>query len=61
MDNEFDINYWNDLKSKLKQKYPALTNSDLLWRHGSVEDLLRMIAFKLKKTKSELQAIIEEF
>jgi len=61
MESEFDFNYWNDLKSKLKQKYPVLTNSDLMWRHGSEEDLLRMIAFKLGKTKKELQIIIEEF
>ena len=59
MKNEFDIIYWNDLKGKLKQNYPVLTNSDLLWRHGREEDLLRMIAFKLGKTKRELQAIIE--
>jgi hypothetical protein len=60
MNDEFDIIYWNDLKSKLKQKYPELTNADLLWRHGSEEDLLRMIAFKLGKTKRELQATIED-
>jgi hypothetical protein len=59
MNEEFDIIYWNDLKLKLKQKYPLLTNADLLWRHGTEEDLLRMIAYKLGKTKKELQEIIE--
>jgi hypothetical protein len=33
----------------------------LLWRNGTEEDLLRMIAFKLGKTKRELQAVIENF
>jgi hypothetical protein len=61
MENEFDIIYWNDLKGKLKQNYPVLTNSDLLWRHGTEEDLLRTIAFKLGKTKRQLQEIIENF
>jgi hypothetical protein len=61
VDKEFDFIYWNDLKSKLKQNYPQLTNADLLWRHGSEDDLLRMIAFKLGKTKRELQVIIEGY
>ena len=60
MEKEFDIIYWNDLKGKLKEKYPVLTNSDLLWRHGTEEDLLRMIAFKLGKTKKELQSLMED-
>lgn len=61
MEREFDIMYWNDLKGKLKQKYPQLTNADLLWRYGAEGDLLRMTAFKLKKTKKELQEIIDNF
>ncbi|MBN1416815.1 MAG: hypothetical protein JW973_17085 [Bacteroidales bacterium] len=61
MEIKFDIIYWNELKSKLNEKYPVLTNSDLLWRNGTEEDLLRMIALKLRKTKKELQAIIESF
>lgn len=59
MEREFDFIYWNDLKSKLRQKYPQLTNADLLWRHGTEDDLLRMTASRLKKTKKELQEIID--
>ena len=59
MSKEFDVIYWNDLKNKLKQEYPLLTNADLLWRHGTEEDLLMMIAYKLGKSKKELQEIIE--
>jgi len=61
MDKDFDFIYWDDLKSKLKQNYPQLTNADLQWRNSTEEDLLRMIAFKLGKTKRELQAAIENF
>jgi hypothetical protein len=61
VEKEFDFIYWDDLKYKLKQEYPQLTNADLLWRNGTEEDLLRMIAFKLGKTKKELQAVIENF
>jgi hypothetical protein len=61
MDKEIDIIYWNDLKIKLKQKYPLLTNADLLWRNSTQEDLIDMIAVKLGKTTRELQEIIEKF
>jgi hypothetical protein len=59
MNQELNAIYWNDLRSKLKQKFPVLTNADLLWRHSSQEDLLDMIALKLGKTYKELHEIIE--
>jgi hypothetical protein len=60
MNKEFEIIYWNELKSKLKQNYPLLTNADLLWRHSTKEELLSMIALKLGKTNKELQETMEE-
>jgi len=60
MEQELDVIYWNDLTSKLKQKFPLLTNADLLWRHTTQEDLLDMIALKLGKTYRELKEIIEK-
>jgi len=60
MEQELDVIYWNDLKSKLKKEYPLLTNADLLWRHSTQEDLIDMIALKLGKTYKELQKIIEK-
>jgi len=61
MEKEFDVYSWNNLKGKLKENYPVLTNSDLMWRHSTEEDLLKMIAIKLGKTKRQLQEIIENF
>ena len=61
MEKEFDVYYWNNLKGKLKENYPVLTNSDLVWRYVTEEDFLRTIAFKLGKTKRQLQEIIENF
>ena len=58
MDQEFNAIHWNDLRSKLKQRFPLLTNADLQWRHSNQEDLLDMIAFKLGKSYKELQEII---
>jgi hypothetical protein len=60
MDRVLDPVIWNNLKFKLKQQFPVLTNADLLSRTGMEEDLLRMVAYKLGKTKKELQAIIEK-
>jgi len=58
MNKELDIIYWNDLKIKLKKKYSTLTTADLQWRHGTIDDLLMPISFKLGKTKKELKEII---
>ena len=41
--------------------YPTLTEADLTWRHGNINDLLEMIASKLGKTTKELQAEIDKF
>jgi hypothetical protein len=60
MDRVLDPVTWNNLKFKLKQQFPVLTNADLLSRTGMEEDLLRMVAYKLGKTKKELQEIIEK-
>jgi hypothetical protein len=60
MDRVLDPVIWNDLKYKLKQEFPTLTNADLLSRTGMEEDLLRMVAYKLGKTKKELQEIIDK-
>ncbi len=49
---------WNELKKRLKQKYPELTDVDLITAKGEEEDMLRMVEYKLGKTKKELKEII---
>jgi len=58
MNQEFEIINWNDVKGKLKIRYPFLTTADLQWRHSNQDDLLEMIALKLGITFKELQGII---
>jgi len=58
MENEFDNVYWNDLKNKIKQNYPQLTNADLTYRYGTEEDLLKQIANTLLITRKELREVI---
>jgi len=50
---------WKELTGKLKQKYAALTDDDLLLVEGKQEELLGRIQKRLGKSKSEIQSIIE--
>ncbi len=59
MNQETEVICWNDMRGKLKLRFPLLTNADLQWRHSSQVDLLEMIALKLGKTYKELLEITE--
>ncbi len=47
-----------DFKTRILKKFPQLTEIDLQYQEGKEESMLRMIAYKLHKTKREMQAII---
>jgi len=49
---------WDELIIKLRKKYPQLTDADLQHNVGKEEGMLRMIEYKLSKTKLEMQEII---
>ncbi len=51
---------WEEQKGKLKQKFAALTDNDLLFLKGKKEEMLGRIGTKLGKTKEELFKIIGE-
>jgi uncharacterized protein YjbJ (UPF0337 family) len=51
---------WEDQKNKLKQKFGALTDKDLLFVKGKKEEMIEKLQIKLGKTKEELFKIIEE-
>ena len=50
---------WNDQKSKLRKKYPALTDKDVFFEIGRKNEMLANLQVKLSKTKEELRQIIE--
>jgi hypothetical protein len=52
---------WEQLTIKLKMEYPQLTEKDLLYKECEEEDMLRMIEYKLGKTREEMRAIINDF
>jgi hypothetical protein len=58
MDEILTPEHWSDLQDKLKVKYPELTDSDLQYEEAAEQDMLRMVEYKLRKTKNEMTHII---
>ena len=50
--------YWIELKSKLRKKYPQLSEIDFQHREGDEESMLRLIEYKLRKSKEQMKEII---
>ncbi|MBG6111599.1 uncharacterized protein YjbJ (UPF0337 family) [Flavobacterium sp. CG_23.5] len=51
---------WDEQKGKLKQKFAALTDNDVLFKEGQKEEMIARLQLKLGKTKEELLKIIAE-
>ena len=50
--------HWLELQTKLKQRYPELTDADLHLHYNSRNEMLQMIGYKLRKTRDEMMHII---
>ena len=50
--------HWSELQGKLRQKYPELSDTDLEFEETRGQDMLRIVEYKLHKTKEEMQEII---
>jgi hypothetical protein len=59
MDTDFDLKNWENVKGKLKDLYPQLTDSDLIWRHETKDSLYYLIATKLVISKKEFSDIVD--
>ena len=42
----------SDLKTKLRNKYPQLSDSDVHYSAGNEADMLRMVAYKIWKDQA---------
>lgn len=51
---------WSEKKTKLKAKFPVLTDSDLRYENGKKDEMLGKVHEKLGKTREELDTIIAE-
>jgi CsbD-like. len=49
---------WNEQKGKLKQKFAVLTDNDLMFEEGKMDEMFGKLQKKLGKTKEELHNII---
>jgi uncharacterized protein YjbJ (UPF0337 family) len=51
---------WEQQKGKLKQKFAALTDNDLMFAIGKKEEMFGRLQKKLGKSKEELYKIVSE-
>lgn len=59
MTNNMELNgKWEEQKGRLKEKFAALTNNDLLFSTGKKEEMFGKLQVKLGKTKEEMDKII---
>ena len=49
---------WNEQKGKLKKKFAILTDNDLLFTEGKMDEMYGRLQIKLGKTKDELYKIL---
>jgi hypothetical protein len=49
---------WKEIKAKLKQRYPNLTEEDLTFSNGKEEALLDRLEKRLGKSSEELRRLI---
>lgn len=52
------VGYWKEKKEKLLRRYENLTAKDLHFVEGKEEEMMKILAYKLGKTKQELLNII---
>jgi uncharacterized protein YjbJ (UPF0337 family) len=51
---------WDEQKGKLKQKFAALTDDDLLFAEGKKDEMFGKLQIKLGKSKDELHKLISD-
>jgi uncharacterized protein YjbJ (UPF0337 family) len=49
---------WEEQKSRLKEKFAALTDNDFLFVKGKREEMIAKLQIKLGKTRDELNKIL---
>jgi uncharacterized protein YjbJ (UPF0337 family) len=55
--NKVTIN-WNDQVWKLKQKFSALTDADLYFEEGKMEEMITRLQVKVGKSRHDLYQMI---
>lgn len=55
-----NMGYWNDKKEKIKQKYPILTDEDLIFYEGKEKEMVERLGFMLGISIEEMREVIKE-
>ncbi len=50
---------WDEVKEKIKETNPEITDSDLILDHGNEEEVFEKLSKKLHKSVDEVKAWIE--
>ena len=50
---------WNEQKGKLKESYAILTDDDLMYHEGKMDEMMGKLQIKLGKSKEELKKLID--
>ncbi|MDA3927482.1 MAG: hypothetical protein PF541_00890 [Prolixibacteraceae bacterium] len=50
--------YWSEKKEKLKQKYPFITDEDVILYEGKEKEMIEKLEYKLGISKLELVTLI---
>jgi uncharacterized protein YjbJ (UPF0337 family) len=51
---------WNQIKGKMKQKYGNLTDDDLTYAEGNVDELIGRIQEKTGESREQVERMLEE-
>jgi hypothetical protein len=51
---------FSELKNKLRNKFPQLTEADLSSEEGDESSVMRMVEYKLHKSTDEMKEIISD-
>jgi len=54
------MGYWNDKKEKIKQKYPIITDDDLIFSEGKEKEMVERLGFRLGFSIEEMRTVISE-
>jgi len=54
------MGYWEDKKEKIKQKYPIITDDDLIFYEGKEKEMVERLGFRLGISIEEMREVIKE-
>jgi len=53
------MGYWEDKKEKIKQKYPIVTDDDLIFLDGKEKEMVEQLGLRLGISIEEMREVIK--